>query len=559
MRQMIVFRAVAAVIITNFSNQWHETLAILNKKERRVSESLIKALQDPAVYGHPVTQFQLVETHISWVILTGPYAYKIKKPMDFGFLNFTDLERRRFYCEEELRLNRRLAPEIYQGLVRITGSEAEPSIDGDGDVIEYAVKMKQFNPEDLLSKLPNDSDKLPRYLDALSQQLADFHMQESAVADGSCEFGDPEQVFAPVQQNFDQVRPMLSDPAELRQLEYIEGWAQSTYERLRPFLQSRKDKGFVRECHGDVHLGNVTLFEDKVTLFDCIEFNEDFRWTDVYNDLAFLMMDLEDRGMKHLSYRFLNKYLEITGDYVGAELLPFYKSYRAMVRCKVALFTLGAPGLSEEAKAEQVRKYRKYLELAESYMDVPTRFLLITHGVSGTGKSTITSRLLERLSAIRLRSDVERKRLFGFSNLDNTGASGSDQGIYNKDASIKTYTHLADTARALLHCGAAVIIDATFLRYDQRQQMEKVAEEEGVPFAVVDCRVPLDEIERRLNRRKEKNDDPAEADVEVMHKQLTRDEPFQEDELPHVLVVSTDSSEDIHTLTEKLVQRLGAA
>ena len=292
--------------------------------------------------------------------------------------------------------------------------------------------------------------------------------------------------MAPVQQNFDQIRPMLSNKADLQQLDALEAWARSSYERLRRCLSERKNNGSIRECHGDIHLGNATLIDGEVVLFDCIEFNEPFRFTDVYADIGFLAMDLEDRGLKSLSRRLISRYLEETGDYKGLEVLNFYKAYRALVRAKIALFSLAHQSDAVQ-QAATLRQYRNYANLAESYSAIPSRFLAITHGVSAVGKSHVALRLVEALGAIRLRSDVERKRLFG----QQQGEQNDPSGIYSAEATARTYQHLHQLAETVLHAGFPVVIDAAYLKQAQRQAAQDVAEQVGTPVVILDCQAPM--------------------------------------------------------------------
>ncbi|KXS50785.1 MAG: hypothetical protein AWU57_4830 [Marinobacter sp. T13-3] len=275
--------------------------------------TLIQALQDPALYDHPVNEFRVIETHISQVILTGDYAYKIKKPMDFGFLDFSTLERRKHFCEEELRLNRRLAPNLYLEVLPITGTPEKPCLGGSGEAFEYAVRMRQFNQDELFDKRQERGDLPPELLTSLARQVAQFHDSLPSIPDDK-PLGTPESVYAAMQENFDQIRPLLDDPALLKQLDNLEEWTRTTFERQRDLIASRRANGLVRECHGDLHLANITVFEDQVTVFDCIEFNEPFRWIDVINDLAFLLMDLESRKEPELANLVLNTYLEYRGD-----------------------------------------------------------------------------------------------------------------------------------------------------------------------------------------------------------------------------------------------------
>ncbi len=519
-----------------------------------VSQPLITALQNPALYSHPVDGFQVIETHISWVLLTGSYAYKIKKPVNFGFLDFASLDARRHFCGEELRLNQRLTRDLYLEVLPITGSPEAPQIGGTGDAFEYVLKMRQFPQANLLSALQARGELSPAHIDALAGQIAAFHLAAPQVALDH-PLGTPDAVMMPVRQNFEQIRPLLSDKADLQQLDALEAWAESSHQRLKPLLQQRKQEGFIRECHGDIHLGNATLIDGQVVLFDCIEFNEPFRFTDVYADIAFIAMDLEDRGLKSLSRRLVSQYLEYTGDHQGLELLNFYKAYRALVRAKIALFSLAHQD-DPVQKAATVRQYRNYAGLAESYSAIPSPFLAITHGVSGSGKSHVALRLVEALGAIRLRSDVERKRLFGEQNAD---AQGLQSGIYNSEASVATYQRLNQLAGAALHAGFPVVIDATFLKQEQRSAARKVAEQTGAPFLILDCHAPESVIEGWLAQRNAEGRDPSDATMEVVRAQLTNREPLDAAEQVRSKRIDTDQESSLDSLVERIRAHLPGA
>ena len=261
-----------------------------------------------SAYPHPTSNIEIIETHISWIILTGDYAYKLKKPVNLGFLDFTSLAQRKHYCEAELTLNARSASDIYLGLIPISGTPEQPKLGDASAVIEYAIKMNQFGRGQLFSELHAAGQLTFEHIDELAEQIAEFHQRVERAPVGS-PYGQPEHVYAPMRQNFEQIRAMDQNSALAAQLEQLEAWTQTTYQRLIPLLEQRQAQGFVRECHGDMHLGNITLFNNRVTLFDCIEFNDDFRWIDVINDVAFLVMDFEDHGAPHYAHRFLNSYL----------------------------------------------------------------------------------------------------------------------------------------------------------------------------------------------------------------------------------------------------------
>lgn len=513
-----------------------------------MSQTLLNALQNPALYDHPVSKFTLMETHISWVLLTGDFVYKIKKPLNFGFLDYSTLDQRAHFCAEEVRLNRRLAPDLYLGVVAVHGSENEPTLDGKGPIIEYMVKTRQFRQEDLLGNMQRAGTLTPEHIDSLATRLAQFHQQidRSPI---HTSWGDPEQVHAPVTQNFEQIRELLSDPSDLAQLEQLEQWAHTTFQRLIPQLTERKALGFIRECHGDIHLDNVTLVDGQVTLFDCIEFNEAFRWTDVISDVAFMAMDLEDRGLVDLSQRFVTGWLEHTGDYAGLALLNYYKAYRALVRAKVALLRLGQPNVSASEREAVLARYHSYAALAESYTQIPRRFGLLTYGVSGSGKSTLSAELVMRLGAIRIRSDVERKRLF-------TTQGEAPADLYSTERSDQTYAHLAQLAEQILAAGYPVVVDATHLQHSQRQRVRQAIEEQSVPCVILHCEAPLDTIEIWLNERQRKGGDPSDADMHVVRQQLDQRDPLDDEERKLTLTVATDQRDDINRLVAELRQRI---
>ncbi len=517
-----------------------------------MSQALIAALQNPALYPHPVTGFQVIETHISWVLLTGEFAYKIKKPMNFGFLDFTELAQRKHFCNEELRLNQRLTQGLYLEVLPITGSAEAPQLGGAGEPIEYALKMRQFPQSQMLNTLQANGELTAEHIDQMAHQIAHFHLNAPQVAIDH-PLGTPESVMAPVEQNFEQIRPFLSEKADLQQLDALQAWARSSFDRLHGLLEARKAQGFIRECHGDIHLGNATLIDGKVVIFDCIEFNEPFRLTDVYADTAFLAMDLEDRGLKSLSRRFVSQYLELTGDYEGLELLNFYKAYRALVRAKVALFSMPANADGVQ-RAATLRQYRNYANLAESYSAIPSRFLAITHGVSAVGKSHVAMRMVEALGAIRLRSDVERKRLFGEQKTESVGQLKA--GIYNQDASQATYARLHTLANAILRAGFPVVIDATYLAHAQRQTAAAIAGDTGVPFLILDCNAPDAVIASWLKQRQADQNDPSDATLEVIAAQKANRAPLSAEELLHSKRVETNESGSLDELVKQIRQKL---
>ena len=484
---------------------------------------LIKALQDPAIFPHPVESFSVIETHISWVLLTGQFAYKFKKPVNFGFLDFSTLDKRRFFCEEELRLNKRLAPELYLEIVNITGSPDKPVLNGEGHTIEYAVKMVQFPQSAQLDHVLSEGLLTNSHVDLIAKEVANFHAG-CQVAHREAHFGSTDAVRSPVVENFAQIRQQAVDQEDLDIVEEIERWSDASFSRHQADFQKRKADGFIRECHGDMHLRNIALINEQIVIFDCLEFNEEFRWIDVMSEIAFLCMDLDDRNKEQFSNRLLNAYLEITGDYEGVILLRFYQVYRAMVRAKVDALRLSQAGLSEDDKVDIGVDFRTYLHLAGKYTQQEKPVLFITHGLSGSGKTTGTQNLIEATGLIRIRSDIERKRLYSVAVTSREEETG--KGIYSREASIKTYERLRKLAESLLLAGRSVIVDATFLKQHEREKFMALAEKVNVPFHILSFRAPESVLQTRVIERQAKNQDASDASVAVLESQLKNNDPL---------------------------------
>ena len=478
--------------------------------------TIISTLQNPAAYSHPVTQIEVIETHISWLLLTGDYAYKIKKPICFDFLDFSSLEKRHFYCQEELRLNQRLAPALYLQVVAITGDETNAKINGDGQIIDYAVQMRQFPTENLLSK-QNVSTAM---IDELADLIAEFHTQASRISEPASDYGSLAMIERYSLSNFQNIQPLLNNAEQLQQLNRLQHWCKYELNNKALLIEQRKTQGFIRECHGDLHLGNIVLFHGKVTPFDGIEFNPALHWIDVIDEIAFLVMDLEERGLNHLAYRCLNRYLSQTGDYQGLSVLNYYLVYRALVRAKVALLSW-----QQHQHAQYLNFYQNYADLAERFIQIKPASLIITHGYSGSGKSTVSAKLAEQFSWIQLRSDVERQRLFA-----NTG-----QNIYSKEKTAQTYQQLAKLASEILNAGFSVIVDATFLKKQQRQLFKDLAFKQQVKFMILDLQASIEELTQRIKKRQNIGIDVSEATLEVLQQQLIEAEPLSDDEQQYVM------------------------
>ncbi|BBI98386.1 hypothetical protein FGKAn22_00790 [Ferrigenium kumadai] len=491
-----------------------------SSQEMLSRQRLVAALLNPRRYPEPARHVRLIETHISWVLLAGHYAYKIKKPVDLGFLDFSTLALRKHYCEEEYRLNRRLAPQLYLGVVAIGGDPDDPRF-GIPSAIEYAVKMRRFPSSCLMDRQLARGGIAPSHIDQLAATVARFHAAlPPAAADTA--FGTAAEIRDAAMQNFEQL-PEAEDVAELRAATEAELAACAiTFER-------RRREGCVRECHGDLHLGNIALIDGEPVPFDGIEFSPALCWIDVMDEIAFPVMDLLHRGRPDYAWRLLNAYLEATGDYGGMAVLRFYLAYRATVRAKVDAIRAAQPGLKPRATNELLQASRSYLDLARNCLAKPSPALIITHGLPGSGKTTIAQTALERYGAIRIRSDVERKRLYGLGALDSSRSRFGDD-LYSKGATHRTYARLYDLALELLGCGFPVIVDAAFLRHGERARFRDLARQMDVPFAIAAMPVDLSLLRARIAQRQAQASDASEADIAVLEKLAAVVEPVSPEE-----------------------------
>lgn len=506
---------------------------------------LVASLREPEGYPHSASPIETLETHISHVLLLGEYAYKIKKPLNLGFLDFTTLAQRRFYCTEEVRLNRRLAPDIYLNVVPIGGSVAVPQL-GMEPAIEYAVKMRRFSQEGLFDAMLARGELTSAHMDGLALQIADFHSRLPA-ADQDSPYGSPENIMAPAHQNFDQLRPLLRRADQQASLGAIQAATESAYAQLQQTFVERQRAGWVRECHGDLHLGNIALVDGRITVFDCIEFNPNLRWIDVMSEVAFLVMDLVVRNQTPLAFRFLDAYLARSGDYEGVGVLRFYLAYRAMVRAKVSGIRAHQPGAKRAEKVRALRDCLRYLKLAEVFFRPTLPALIVNHGLSGSGKTTFSQSALETLGAVRIRSDVERKRLHDLPATARTG-SGVEAGLYSRDATRSVYDRLAELAGKVITAGFPVIVDATFIARWQRDQFRALAQALGVPFIIVDYRANAATLRQRVQARAHLGTDASEANLAVLERQLETRERLGADEHPCVFRFDAERSLDAQHL-----------
>jgi aminoglycoside phosphotransferase family enzyme/predicted kinase len=416
--------------------------------------------------------------------------------------------------------------------VGIGGSPDAPQF-GVQPAIEYAVKMRRFADDALLDARLRQGRIAPSHIDALAGNVARFHAQ-AATVDAQTAYGNAATIRAAAMQNFEQLRALLADRTDLQQLAMLEMETNEAWQACAALFESRRSTGRVRECHGDLHLGNIALIDDMPVPFDCIEFSPALRWIDVMDELAFTMMDLLHHQRTDLAWRFLNAYLEANGDYAGVGVLRFYLAYRATVRAKVAAIRASQSGIGNDVRTRHTQVCRAHLLLAQRCLSDRRAALIITHGLPGSGKTTFAQYVIEQLGAVRIRSDVERKRMFGLSVLDSSHRSGVD--IYSREATAQTYARLLALARELLQAGHTVVVDAAFLRSDEREQFRALAREVASPFIIATLAADENTLRDRLRQRRH---DASEADVNVLEKLQTVQQPLTAPERQVALRFST--------------------
>lgn len=491
---------------------------------------LIQQMLQPEFYPHPVTEpIELIQTHVSYVLLTGDYAYKLKKPVNFGFLDFSTLDKRQHFCNEELRLNQRGAPNLYLEVLPITQVENQFHLGGTGQPVEYVLKMSQF-PQDALLLTMFEQGKLNEtHMEKLGRVVAQYHAK-ALTNDYIRTFGEVAQVRQAIDENYEQTYKYIGGPQSQAQFEETKQYTDSFFDSPQLFT-SRIENNKIRECHGDLHLRNICLWQDKILLFDCIEFNEPFRFVDVMYDVAFTVMDLEARQRSDLGNAFLNTYVEQTGDWEGLQVLPLYLSRQAYVRAKVTSFLLDDPTIPVAAKEEAGTAAAHYYKLAWQYTKPRQGKLILMSGLSGAGKSTVARQLARRLNAIHIRSDAVRKHL---GKIELTERGGDD--LYTPEMTQKTYERLLLLGVMLANQGFPVILDAKYDRTSLRTDAIASSKLDQIPLQIFHCTAPMDVLRDRLTSR---TGDIADATADLLEAQQADYQPFTEMEQIYLKTLDT--------------------
>lgn len=509
--------------------------------------SLVEALSCSEAYPHATGTIEVVETHISWIFLTESWAYKVKKPLDLGFLDFSTLQKRRYFCNEELRLNRRLCPELYISVVPIVHSGNSVLVDAPGKIVDYAVKMVRFDRKMELDRMLKQELLKEGHIDTLASKISGFHntLPASPAESG---FGHPDNLIKPILHNFTSMEPVAVIESEIKVLEFLKAWSIKEHQRLYPLFLQRKNGGYIRQCHGDMHTGNMVLWNDRIYIFDCIEFNESLSIIDVISDLAFLFMDLEHGGEPGLAWRLLNLYLTETGDYSAMPLLRFYTVYRAMVRAKVTSIRYAQTN-NQYLAAKILKEHQSYIRLALDYTRQKKPLLILTFGVSGSGKTMISRDIAQRVQCMHIRSDIERKRIAGLKSLDRSERTTS---LYAEEISLQTYQRLLDLAETFITEGISVIVDATFLKICNRKLFLELAKDKNIPCRILRFSAPAKLLVERVQKRYLMGNDASEADTMVLASQLEKQEALTFEEEALCFDINTEKPVDGTAIAAKL-------
>ncbi len=510
----------------------------------------VRALLDPSAHAVTPTSIRLGQTQISFVVIAGDYVYKVKKPVDLGFLDYSTLEKRRHLSRREVELNRRLCSETYLGVVPLVKAHGKVTVHGRGRVVEYAVKMKRLPEDRLMPALLADGSLTEEMVRKVARRVADFHARAETGASVN-EFGSIANISHNNEENYDQTEKSIGRTISRAKYDRVRAFTRSFEHDNAALFEQRIADGRVRDCHGDLHAAHI-CFTDGICIFDCIEFSDRLRYGDVTIDVAFLAMDLDHYGRADLAQTFVNEYVVASGDRDLPRILKFYKCYRAYVRGKVESFKLDDPYIPPAEKEAARQTASGYFDLAAFYTR-PRPVLFMMAGVTGTGKSWLAGALARRLGLVVISSDMVRKGLAGIPATEHR-YDDFDRGIYSADFTQRTYATMVKRARDALRDGASVVLDATFIRRADRLQATALAAETGADFLAVECVVD-EETNREWLALRMTTDTASDGRLEILGPQQAQFEPLTE--IDESRKITVDSARPLDENVRAVMTKLG--
>ncbi len=520
-----------------------------------ITPNILESLQSPSAYPVQTRTVELLQTHVSWLFLTDTHVFKIKKPVNFGFLDFSTLERRRFYCHEELRLNRRLCPDLYEQVIELRETGAGAAFAGVGSVIDYAVMMKRLPADRMLDRLVDSGNISMEDIRVVALAICTFHAN-APTSPHISEFGSPEQIRFNWRENFEQTQPFLTSTLPANTREIIRSYVDNFIDSNSALFAERIKKGCIRDCDGDIHLGNICLINGTAYIFDCIEFNERFRYSDTAADIAFLLMDLDFHRSPDLAGAALSTYIMASGDADLAKLITFYKVYRAFVRGKVESMRFLDAGIDQAERDAARKRAIRYFRLAQGYCINSTLppTLFITSGTMGCGKSTLADQLSFELGLKTFNSDRVRKDLAGVPAKTQVLVSYG-VGLYSKEMTENTYRQLERLAGNELAAGRSVVIDAGFGTAAERAEFARLAVSHHARFVILFMQCDPDEQRRRLRERSSRGNSVSDGRVDLLDRQESLFE-FPDDAEGTIITISTGNApeDSLNSVYERLLK-----
>ncbi|MBI2852361.1 MAG: AAA family ATPase [Chloroflexi bacterium] len=519
------------------------------RKSARLPE-IAEALLDPRAYPEKPERIEMVQTQMSFVFLTGDYVYKVKKPVNLGYLDYTTLEKRRYFCQREVELNQRLCPETYLGVVPLTRRRKKIVLGGRSEAVDYAVKMRQLPRDRMLDVLLGKEQVIPEMISQVAQKVVEFHRKAETSAVIRT-FGNIFTIRTNTDENFRQTEKYTGVTISQSKYERIKYYTGQFLKSEDFLLEQRVAGDRIRDCHGDLHAAHV-CFSDGICIYDCIEFSDRFRYGDVASEVAFLAMDLDHHGRADLSRAFVNTYVDSSGDKELIGVLNFYKCYRAYVRGKVESFKLDDPYISDTEKQDVREAAASYFDLAGFYTRAKP-VLFITVGLMGTGKTALARALAKRTGTVVISSDVTRKQLASVP-LTEHRFEQLNAGIYSQDFTRRTYDTMFAAAGRILAEGGSVILDASFIKSEERLKARELARETGADFFVLECKLGEEQVKQRLTQRLEEGT-VSDGRWEIYGPQKKSFEPVVEVSAQNYVII--DTSKPVQDIVRQVMEKIG--